>query len=381
MPPVGSGPGSFVIPADTFEPAYLRPHGTGELRERAREALAGLSHCEACPRRCGADRVSGARGHCGAARRAIVASASRHLGEEDCLRGSNGSGTIFFAGCNLQCVFCQNADISHIEPPGPADLLWPLVGARALSDPGCRSRERAVPARSFSGDTSRISPAVQSRPSVFSRFGDEVEPEVLAQIMLELQAAGCHNINLVTPSHVVPQILEALPVAVEAGLRLPLVYNTSAYDSVRTLRLLDGVVDIYMPDFKIWEAAAAGRYLTAEDYPETARSAIREMHSQVGELKLDERGLARRGVLVRHLVLPGGIAGTRRIMEFLAREVSPHTYVNVMAQYGPACLVTAARFREINRRTSAAEHAEALSAAREAGLHRLDSRHSPPRRS
>ena len=359
---------------ESFEPAYLPLHRGGELRERAREALAGLSHCEACPRRCGADRVSGARGHCGAARRAIVASASRHLGEEDCLRGSNGSGTIFFAGCNLQCVFCQNADISHIEPPG-TDGLVRTAGLIRLVSP---ENGRAGAARSrlrHPGSESALAPTKgRTRSAGHTWPGYEVEPAVLAQIMLELQAAGCHNINLVTPSHVVPQILEALPVAVEAGLRLPLVYNTSAYDSVRTLRLLDGVVDIYMPDFKIWEAAAAGRYLTAEDYPETARSAIREMHSQVGELKLDERGLARRGVLVRHLVLPGGIAGTRRIMEFLAREVSPHTYVNVMSQYGPACLVTAARFGEIDRQISAVEYAEALSAAREAGLQRLDSR-------
>jgi putative pyruvate formate lyase activating enzyme len=192
--------------------------------------------------------------------------------------------------------------------------------------------------------------------------------------MLELQAQGCHNINFVTPEHVVPQILEALVIAVPGGLRLPIVYNTSAYDSMDSLQNMDGVVDIYMPDFKVWDERMALKYLLARDYAEVARRVIKEMHRQVGVLKMDERGLARRGVLVRHLVMPGGVAGTREIMEFLAREVSPHTYVNVMAQYYPAGRVSAEKFAEINRRINHAEHARAMAAALEAGLHRFDER-------
>jgi putative pyruvate formate lyase activating enzyme len=195
-------------------------------------------------------------------------------------------------------------------------------------------------------------------------------------MMLELQALGCHNINFVTPEHVVPQILEALPAAVEGGLRLPIVYNTSAYDSLESLHHMDGVVDIYMPDFKIWDARLALKYLLAKDYPEAARRAIKEMHRQVGELKMDEHSLARRGVLVRHLVMPGGVAGTRDVMRFLARELSPHTYVNLMAQYYPAGKVTAEKFGDINRRITRQEHTNAVAAAKEAGLHRFDERHS-----
>lgn len=192
--------------------------------------------------------------------------------------------------------------------------------------------------------------------------------------MLDLQAAGCHNINFVTPEHVVPQILEALVFAVEGGLRLPIVYNTSAYGSMESLHQMDGVVDIYMPDFKIWDSRMALKYLLAKDYPETARRAVKEMRRQVGELRLDERGLANRGVLVRHLVMPGAVAGTREIMRFLATEVSPHTYVNVMAQYYPAGKVSKEKFPEINRRISPQEYADAILAAKKAGLHRFDER-------
>ena len=246
-----------------------------------------------------------------------------HFGEEDCLRGWNGSGTIFFSMCNLRCVFCQNYDISQ------------------------------------AGE------------------GQITKPERLAAMMLELQAQGCHNINFVTPEHVVPQILEALPLAVAGGLRLPIVYNTSAYDSMDSLRFMNGIVDVYMPDFKFWDSRLALKYVLAKDYPDAAQRAIKEMHRQVGELKVDETGLAKRGVLVRHLVMPGGIAGTREIMEFLAREVSPHTYVNVMAQYYPAGRVSAEKFSEINRRLTRPELIEARQAAHEAGLHRLDERRAP----
>jgi putative pyruvate formate lyase activating enzyme len=246
-----------------------------------------------------------------------VSSYFPHRGEEDCLRGWNGSGTIFFSWCNLRCVFCQNFDISQ------------------------------------------------------EGLGQETRPEELAAMMLRLQAEGCHNINLVTAEHVVPQILEALPLAVEGGLRLPIVYNTSAYDGMESLRLLDGIVDIYMPDFKFWDPALALTYVRARDYPEVARTTIREMHRQVGDLVIGPEGLARRGLLVRHLVMPGGIAGTREIMRFLA-SLSRDTYVNVMDQYYPAGRVSADRFSEINRCITTREHDDALAAARDAGLRRLD---------
>ena len=258
-------------------------------------------------------------GICRTGRYARVSSYFPHHGEEDCLRGWNGSGTIFFSWCNLRCVFCQNYDISH------------------------------------RGE------------------GVEVHPERLARMMLHLQSLGCHNINFVTPEHVVPQVLEALVIAVEGGLRLPIVYNTSAYDSMESLRLLDGVVDIYMPDFKIWDPEKAHRYLKARDYPEVARRVIKEMHRQVGVLKFDEHGLAKRGVLVRHLVMPGDVAGTEHILRFLAAEVAPDTYVNIMAQYYPAGMVSSERYPEINRRITSQEYWRAIRLAEELGL-RLDER-------
>lgn len=321
--PAGAQPQSstqFRLRSDAFEPAYLALHRSGELQRRAREAVAGLACCLVCPRHCRVNRLADETATCKTGRYARVASYFPHFGEEDCLRGWNGSGTIFFAWCNLRCVFCQNHTISQ------------------------------------------------------SAAGVEARPEHLAALMLKLQDMGCHNLNFVTPEHVVPQVLEALPLAIERGFRLPIVYNTSAYDSLESLRLLDGIVDIYMPDFKIWDARQALKYLLAKDYPEAARRAIKEMHRQVGELKLDEHGLAKRGVLVRHLVMPGNVAGTREIMRFLADEVSPHTYVNVMAQYYPENRVTRETFSEINRRLTPDEHAQAVDMARAAGLYRLDER-------
>jgi putative pyruvate formate lyase activating enzyme len=262
---------------------------------------------------------------CKTGRYAQVCSHFAHLGEEDCLRGWRGSGTIFFNMCNLRCVFCQNYDISQMSG------------------------------------------------------GQEVGPVELAAMMLELQEAGCHNINFVTPEHVVPQLLEGLVVAVEAGLQLPLVYNTSAYDSMESLRLLDGVVDIYMPDFKFFTAGASLRYLKAKDYGEVARQVIKEMNRQVGPLKVDERGIARRGVLVRHLVMPGLPDETRQIFNFLANEVAPDTYVNVMAQYHPAWKVSSEKYAEINQPLSTAEYNEAMLFAEAAGL-RLDERRQFGRR-
>ncbi len=312
----------FLLPSQAFAPAYLALHRQGKLQRRADTAVTQLQSCHVCPRDCGVDRLAGETAVCKLGRYAWVSSYFPHFGEENCLRGWQGSGTIFFAMCNLRCVFCQNYDISQFKT------------------------------------------------------GEEVTPLRLAEMMLELQETGCHNINFVTPEHVVPQILEALPLAVEAGLHLPLVYNTSAYDSLESLRLLDGIVDIYMPDFKMWDEKLSLRYLKAKDYPAAAQQALREMQRQVGVLKLDERGLARRGVLVRHLVMPGDVAGTAAIMRFLAEELSPDTFVNIMVQYYPAGKVANGRYPEINRRITRQEYEQALQAAREAGLWRFDERKS-----
>jgi len=303
-------------------PAYLRLP-PGELALRATTAVEGLAGCRACPRLCGVDRLIDRWSACKTGRHAVVSSAFAHFGEEDCLRGWNGSGTVFFAHCNLRCVFCQNHDISQGLRPGPAV-------------PG-------IPA------------------------------ERLAAIMLDLQEQGCHNINFVTPEHVVPQVLEAIAIAAAAGLRLPLVYNTSAYDSLESLALLDGVIDIYMPDFKYWSGKLSLRYLKAEDYPDVARAALREMHRQVGDLVTDARGIARRGMLLRHLVMPGGLDETRAILEWVAAALGPETYVNLMDQYRPAGLVSRSRYPELARRPAPAEYREALATARALGL-RLDTR-------
>ena len=303
-----------------MRPAYLDLHASGELARRAAAAGESLAACAGCPRACGIDRLADETGLCQIGRRARVAAYSLHFGEEDPLVGADGSGTIFFAGCNLLCAFCQNHDISH----------------------------------SVAGSS-------------------EVTADQLAWIMLDLQKAGAHNVNLVTPSHVVPQVLAALVLAAEGGLTLPLVYNSSGYDSLETLARLDGVVDIYMPDAKFWDEKPAARFCAAPDYPERARQAIAEMHRQVGDLALDERGIAVRGLLVRHLVMPKGLAGTAPWMRFLA-GLSPATYVNVMDQYRPCG--TAGDFPEINRGVSATEYALALDTARTAGLTRRDDRRS-----
>lgn len=307
-------------------PAYL-DLPAGELDRRAREAVASLADCRACPRDCGVDRLADKWAACKTGRHAVVTSAFPHMGEEDCLRGWRGSGTVFFAQCNLRCVFCQNFDISQGLKPGPAV-------------PGLSAEE-------------------------------------IARLMLALQARGCHNINFVTPEHVAPQVLEALALAVPGGLHLPIVYNTSAYDSLETLRWMDGVVDIYMPDFKLWSEDAARRYLKAADYPESARAALLEMHRQVGPLRMDEEGLAVRGVLVRHLVMPGLLEESRACLEWLATELGPNTYVNVMDQYRPAGKVRGAAFREIGRSVAKAEIDEVRGYARELGL-RLDERGPAP---
>ena len=311
----------FVIWRRDFVAAYRKSYETGQLKRKLEEALNRLHACEICPRTCKANRSENKTGICGIGRFARVASAFPHFGEEDCLRGWKGSGTIFFGGCNLRCVFCQNFDISQLEP------------------------------------------------------GRQMTASELAEVMLALQDAGCHNINLVTPTHVMPQILEALLLAAQRGLSLPLVYNTGAYDSLETIQLLDGVVDIYMPDFKLWDVSRSAKYLTASDYPQKAQTAIKAMHAQVGVLKTDEDGLALRGLLVRHLVMPGLLDDTRTIMRWLATELSPDTYVNLMSQYQPAHRVkTEQSFSEIRRRITIQEWELAIEAALQAGLWRLDSR-------
>jgi putative pyruvate formate lyase activating enzyme len=302
-----------------LEPSCLALGRSGELERRAREALELLAGpCRVCPRLCSVDRLADERGLCRIGRRAIVASHFPHFGEEDCLRGWKGSGTIFFSGCNLRCVFCQNYDVS-----------WQVQG-------------------------------------------EEVSAERLARMMLELQAIGCHNINWVTPEHVVPQILEALPLALEAGLRLPIVYNTSSYDSPDSLRLLEGVVDVYMPDLKLWTRERARRYLGKREYAEVMRENVKEMRRQVGDLALDERGLARRGLIVRHLVMPGLLDETEAILRFVADELGPDTYVNLMGQYYPAG--RSDRYEEIDRRPHREELERAFAIADELGLRRLDPR-------
>ncbi len=306
-----------------FLPAYLGL-GLAELRRRAKRAVEGLERCRACPRDCDVDRLADAWSACKTGRYAVVTSAFPHTGEEDCLRGRNGSGTIFFGHCNLRCAFCQNFEISQ----------------------GLSSRTEGLP------------------------------PAELARGMLRLQETGCHNINLVTPEHVVPQVLEALVLAAEGGLRLPLVYNTSGYDSLESLRLLEGIVDIYMPDLKLFDADLARRYLKAEDYPEVARAALKEMHRQVGPLRIGADGLARRGVLIRHLVMPGLGEESRAILQWIARELGPDSYVNVMGQYRPGGVVGPGRHPELNRPLRREELLAALQVAREAGLSRLDERGS-----
>jgi putative pyruvate formate lyase activating enzyme len=299
--------------------SYLTAFENGTLQRRIDRGLKALTDCRLCPRQCGVNRVAGETGYCRTGRQAVVASYNAHFGEETPLVGQHGSGTIFFTHCNLKCLFCQNYEISHLGQ------------------------------------------------------GHAVTDDQLADIMLDLQAVGCHNINLVTPSHVVPQVLSAVGQAARQGLTLPLVYNCGGYDRVDTLQLLEGIVDIYMPDFKFWDAEVAAQTCDAPDYPETARRALLEMHGQVGDLVIDEAtGLAGRGLLVRHLVMPRGMAGTPQVMAFLAESLSPDTYVNLMAQYRPC-----GRAGEIDSLAAALspdEYRRAVQAARDAGITRLHRR-------
>ncbi len=287
-----------------------------DLKERIKKAYNILEQCHLCPRKCGVNRLEDEKGICKTGKKAMVSSYNAHFGEEAPLVGKNGSGTIFFTNCNLLCNFCQNYDISHEE------------------------------------------------------HGHEVTDEQLADMMITLQNKGCHNINFVTPSHVVPQILSALEFAIGKGLNVPLIYNSGGYDNVETLKLLEGIFDIYMPDFKFWDAEIAEKTCNAPDYPEIARKAIVEMYHQVGDLKIDNNGIAIHGLLIRHLVLPNKLAGTKEITRFIVKEISPNTYVNIMPQYRPYGKTS--EIEELSYFLTQKEYNDAVRSAQEEGLWNLD---------
>lgn len=301
-------------------PAYASLEAEGKLAERIEKAYRILEECRLCPRRCGVNRCAGQKGFCNAPEKAIVYIHNPHFGEELPLVGQGGSGTIFFSNCNLRCVFCQNWEIAH------------------------------------------------------KGWGREVSDTELAEMMLDLQSRGCHNINLVTPTHVMPNILGAVQIAREKGLHLPLCYNTSGYECVENIKLLDGIVDIYLPDMKFMDGAEAERYneAAAADYPERAQEAIVEMHRQVGDLVTDERGIALRGLIVRHLVMPNRVAGSREFVHWVAENLSTETYVNIMAQYRVEH--RAFEYERISRAITPEEFVEAMEWAGEAGLTNLDER-------
>jgi len=296
----------------TRPPSYLSLHRTGRLSRRIEKARSILRKCTLCPWRCGVDRLAGERGFCRIGATARVASYAPHFGEESPLVGRRGSGTIFLAGCNLRCLFCQNFDISQMDE------------------------------------------------------GQDVGAEELSGMMISLQRQGCHNINFVTPTHVVPPILEALSLAVDRGLVIPLVYNCGGYESVATLALLEGVFDIYLPDMKYADERVAQELSGPKDYVAAARRALREMYRQVGDLETDEEGIALRGLMVRHLVLPGNLSGTREVLGFIARELSTETYVNLMDQYRPC--FKAQGHPSLGKRVGREEMTAAYAAARELGL-------------
>jgi putative pyruvate formate lyase activating enzyme len=299
----------------SFVPAYLKL-SPDELQDKVRNAEEILKECILCPRHCRVDRTSGELGFCRTKNKPFVASWGPHFGEERPLVGRFGSGTIFFSHCNLGCIFCQNWTISHLGE------------------------------------------------------GSEMSFERLAKLMLNLQETGCHNINLVTPTHQMPMILRSTAIAIDMGLNIPIVYNCGGYESVESLKILDGVIDIYMPDFKYSNPEMALKYSRAKDYPEAAKAAIKEMHRQVGDLIIDERGIALRGLLIRHLVLPEGAAGTGEVIRFIAEEISRNTYINIMDQYRPC--YEAFEHPPLDRRITKREYNEALEMAIKAGLKRID---------
>ncbi|MGB3092186.1 MAG: radical SAM protein [Candidatus Zixiibacteriota bacterium] len=297
-------------------PRYLKLQEEGELSRRIEALWAKLESCDICPHQCKVNRLEDQKGKCKTGKKATRTSFGPHFGEESPLVGRSGSGTIFFTQCNLLCIFCQNYDISHLG------------------------------------------------------HGYEVDEEKIAEIMLSLQNMGCHNINFVTPTHVVPQIVKALPSAIGQGLNVPLVYNSGGYDSVATLELLDGIFDIYMPDLKYSDDKIGQRYCNAKDYANRAREAIKKMHEQVGDLIMDERGIAQKGLLIRHLILPDDLAGTKDSMKFIAREISKNTYVNLMDQYRPC--YKANDHPPLDRSITGEEFSQAVKIAQDLGLERLD---------
>jgi len=297
-------------------PVYLKTYREGLLEEKIVKAQRLLESCSVCPRDCKVNRIEGERGFCRAGFLPEVSSSSPHFGEEQPLVGFHGSGTIFLTHCNLGCLYCQNYSISHLDE------------------------------------------------------GEEISIEQLSRMMVAMQSLGCHNINFVSPTHYVPQILAALPNAITLGLSVPLVYNTGGYDTVETLKLLDGIFDIYMPDFKYSTEEVAEEYSRARDYPLVAKQAIKEMFRQVGDLVLDDRGIALRGLLIRHLVLPSGLAGTQDVMRFLSQDISENTYVNIMAQYYPCGDIHPGS--PLYRRISKLEYLKAVEIAKKEGITRLD---------
>ena len=296
-------------------PSYIELYQRGLLPDRIKKLKEFLKECTLCPRNCRVNRIKGEKGFCRGGEFPCVSSVGPHFGEETPLVGLKGSGTIFFTFCSLGCIFCQNYDISHF-------------GA-----------------------------------------GLEVSIEELSKMMVMLQRQGCHNINFVTPTHQIAQIVESLPNAIENGLSVPLVYNCGGYESVETIKLLDGIFDIYMPDFKYGDDEAAMKYSGARDYVERAKESIKEMHRQAGDLVLDKNGIAEKGLIIRHLVLPGGLAGTREVMRFIAKEISKDTYVNVMGQYRPCH--SASEHSPLDRRVTEEELAGAFVIAKEEGLWRF----------
>ncbi len=297
---------------ENFKPGYIELFENGTLKERVKGGMKRLLNCDICPHNCGVNRLGGEKGFCRTLKHMIVSSYAPHFGEEKPLVGENGSGTIFFAYCNLRCVFCQNYDIS------------------------C------------------------------GLYGQKATAEEAADMMIDLQEQGCHNINLVTPTQFVPQILESLEIAAGEGLKIPLVYNSGGYDSVKTLKLLDGIVDIYMPDIKYADEKTAKKYSGIRNYPQIVREAVKEMYRQVGNLITDKKGIAQKGLIIRHLVLPHGLSGTEQVMKFIAEKISPDAFVNVMAQYYPAH--KAHLFPELSKRLSMDEFQEALKTAEKYGI-------------
>jgi putative pyruvate formate lyase activating enzyme len=297
-----------------FAPGYLRLYRGRELDERIERLYKILESCELCPRKCGANRLEGKKGYCRSGKELFISSYGPHFGEEPEVTGRNGSGTIFMTNCNLLCLYCQNYEISHLG------------------------------------------------------HGEEVSICEAAEMMLNLQSRGCHNINLVTPTHFTPQLAKAISVAAGRGLKLPIFWNCSGYENVETIRLLDGVVDIYKPDIKYSGSEPAKKYSNAPDYFERCREAVKEMYRQVGDLKVDGSGIAYRGLLIRHLILPNNIAGSEEVLEFIARELSRESYVNIMAQYRPCG--RAFEYEELSRRPTSIEYYKVVDYARRLGLHR-----------